>query len=692
MTKHHQHFSKEEFLLRQLAELHDIQTSYEDNNQNQINASSDTLVALLKEFGIPIKDNLKNAGELLKDRTYELNQNIFLSAQIISRKNNSLTFQAGNLKKHHTVDIHIKCEDGERIRWTHNLSKNNQRIPIPTSIPFGYHKLQLSTPGELHETLLISHPSATHQVNSCKHWGFFIPLYSLKRQNNWGIGDFQDLCELAKWQQQFDATLIGSLPLLATHLDKHHFNPSPYAPMSRLFWNEIFLTINLIDDIKTTPSALDILNNSDFQNAISQCQKSKIVNYRDVYLLKRRILEVLSKDFFQTEKATHHSFQDFLSHHPELEDYATFRSHQELQSKPWWQWDPNLSMDNKNFQDRKNYHLYVQFQCFLQLNTIKKEINSCKNLLYLDYPLGVSRNSYDVFHNQKQFLLNTSVGAPPDSFFQNGQNWGFSPLHPHAFSKEFPQYFKRSLAHHMKHSDILRLDHIMSLNRLYCIPDGMSAKEGAYLRYPADTMYAIVCLESHRQQCVVVGEDLGTVPFEVKEKMDEHSISHLYVLQYEVSPTKPLQKPSQNSLSCLNTHDMPPFQAFYDGSDIELREHLGHLFHTSIHQEQRKRNQTHQNLIRSLTKCHCLKTTTPDSQELFLACLQFLARQNNSLTLLNLEDLWQENQPQNVPGTTDEYPNWQRKAKYSLETIQKHPEIMRTLQTIQRYFKEKSCF
>jgi 4-alpha-glucanotransferase len=304
--------------------------------------------------------------------------------------------------------------------------------------------------------------------------------------------------------------------------------------------------------------------------------------------------------------------------------------------------------------------------------------------LYLDLPLGVHPDGYDVWRERNAFCLGAAAGAPPDLFFTKGQNWGFPPLHPEAIRTQGYRYVIAYLRHQLQYAGLLRIDHVMGLHRLFCIPQGIEAKDGVYIRYAADELYAIVNLESHRQQTGIIGENLGTVPSYVNRKMARHHLHRMYVLQYALGPDQqqPLQPVPAETVASLNTHDMPTFAAFWDGLDITDRQDLGLLDQTGADEEQRQRETLKAALKQYLESLGWLQDLTGDGSDVYAACLRYLAASPAQTVLVNLEDIWGETNPQNVPGTAAERPNWRRKSRFGFEQFRDLPLVLDRLQEL----------
>jgi 4-alpha-glucanotransferase len=290
----------------------------------------------------------------------------------------------------------------------------------------------------------------------------------------------------------------------------------------------------------------------------------------------------------------------------------------------------------------------------------------------------VHPDSYDVWRERESFAFGASVGAPPDPTFTRGQHWGFPPLHPERLRDTKYRYFIDYIRFQMRHTGLLRIDHVMGLHRLYWIPKGHPASGGAYVSYRAEELYAIVSLESHRNKTILVGENLGTVPPEVNAAMSRRHLRQTYVVQYELPKLRP---PPVQSVASLNTHDMPPFAAFLRGDDIRDRHKLGLISNGKLRAGLQARSKLVEALART-RKC------SSNPRALLQAVLRWLAASPAELALINIEDLWLETLPQNVPGTSTERPNWRRKTRLSLEQIKADRTIQTLLEVIARQRQE----
>ncbi|HYF37730.1 MAG TPA: 4-alpha-glucanotransferase, partial [Prosthecobacter sp.] len=283
------------------------------------------------------------------------------------------------------------------------------------------------------------------------------------------------------------------------------------------------------------------------------------------------------------------------------------------------------------------------------------------------------------------FTLEASAGCPPDPCFTKGQDWGFAPLHPQHIREDGYRYVQEYLRFQMRHTGLLRIDHVMGLHRLYWVPKGLSAAEGAYVTYHADELYAILCLESVRHQTTLVGENLGTVPPEVNSRMDRHELRQMFVVQYEQRPDlkAPLRIPPEHCVASMNTHDMPTFAAHWQGKDITDRAELGLIPKGQLKQERQTRRESNLALAEMLRREGWLAGERPTMAAVLRAMLHWLADSPAELLLINLEDLILEELPQNVPGTSQERPNWRRKASFTVEELRENAAFAEVLEEVE---------
>ena len=645
--------------LLELARLYRIQTSYLDMTKQPRKADPEALLLVLRAIGAGV-EKFEDVPEALVRRKDELRKRKVEPVMVAwDGKLGSRKFEFGyhqiEIKGQETFVISaptrayyspprrggVDAPSEARAQTGRREARARQG---EASIEGRQRSAELTTP-------VFGHPSSARKGMPPKQWGIFAPIYSLHSKRNPSAGDLTDFEHLMDWMHELGGSVAATLPLLGAFLDEP-FDPSPYSPATRLFWNEFYI------DLERVP---------EFAGAIpgERPPKTKLVDYRAVMTYKRRILEELTRRFFlQPAPRRLQAFRKFVAENKQIENYAEFRAVTDRRRKGWTAWPAGLQKGRLGRSDydesAKRYHLYAQWIIQEQLAMLADKARTRAQVLYLDLPLGLHRDSYDVWRYRKFFVPGVTGGAPPDPVFTRGQNWGFPPMNPEAMRLNRYEYVIAFLRNHLRFARLIRIDHVMGLHRLYWIPEGLSGDKGVYVEYPADELYAILCLESHQYQAGIVGENLGTVAAGVNQALVKHDIRRMYVTQYEImgNPAKPALKPiPARSVASLNTHDMQPFQAFLKGLDIDDRLDLGLLDQKAARKELKQRAVMRRKL-RS-----------------FLDAIRFLAKSMADIVLINMEDLWQETLPQNVPATDQERPNWRRRMRPSIEQIRKMSSV-----------------
>ncbi|MEX2598225.1 MAG: 4-alpha-glucanotransferase [Dehalococcoidia bacterium] len=663
--------------LRALARLCGVQSSYYDALGRQRTTSPSALIAVLQSFGVAV-ETAKDVPGALRERRLELARRTTPPVVVVwEGVDGVLPVRMLGSATSGVLRAVITFEDGsaQALRWDlGDLSPTGREevegerflhydLPLPAKIPLGYHRLRLDNGSHADGTLIVAAPRACVS-GPVREWGVFLPLHALRRDGDWGVGDYSGLETLARWAAGHGASTVGTLPLLPTFLDEP-LEPSPYAPVSRLAWNPIFL------DVSRLPGG----DGADpvTPESISGHKGQRYVDYAKVMAAKRAVLDKAA-DW----EANAASIERFARDRPVLNAYAQFMATLEHMGKAWRQWpDPQRSgsLSGHDYDLAAwRYHLFAQLACARQIEDLDAAEGAAD--LYLDYPVGVHPDGFDVWREQHRFVTDVSVGAPPDAFFTKGQDWGFNPLHPERSAGH--GYFIESLRHHMRHASLLRLDHVMGLHRLYWIPRGGEASDGAYVRYPAEEMYAVLCLESHRNGTGIVGEDLGTVPPIVPRAMGRHGLKRMFILQFSVFPERhrSVQWPSRGTVTSANTHDTPSFAGYWRGLDIDDRRELGLLDARASREEKADRAKSRKLLADWLHSHGYLDGADWNNEDAVMrAVYRGLAASRADMLLVNVEDLWLEPAPQNVPGTSSERPNWRRKARYTVEEFMSQPGI-----------------
>lgn len=699
--------------LRRLAQLLGIQTQFTDATGRRRSVPQETVIAVARLLGAELNDLGEAPAALraaLAERWRQPLDPVCVAWQgrpaTLRRRGPQPTIAAG-------TRVTLTLEDGSRHAWDSGQLELVDERPgevdgaayveearrIPLDLPPGYHTLSLDGAGGAASSQVIAAPREMYRspaADEGRRWGVFLPLYALHSDRSWGAGNYTDLGDLAAWAAGQGAAFVATLPLVACRVEDRD-GISPYAPSSRLFWNELFLDVPRVIERWGGPRSRARLGSSDVAARIAALRQLPLVDYPAQAALQRELLELAAADFFSGSSPERAAFETALGARPELADFARFRVAERQQGPGWQQW-PAAWSDGQIGADvlpaaEVRFAAWTQWLAGEQLAEAAARMETAGATCYLDLPLGVAGDGYDVWRHRANFALGAAGGAPPDGFFTQGQNWGFPPLSPRALRDDRYDYWRRVLRHHLRHARLLRIDHVMGLHRLFWIPQGLPTAAGAYVHYPADELYAILALESHRAQTELVGENLGTVPPVVHQALAAHRLRPTYVAQFSFrpDPQRALSAPPRSAMAGLNTHDMPTWAAFCQALDVDDRCDLG-LIDEPEAQELRVARAELRRVLGEFLRCRGLldadaeANTEADAEAhaetprtLLAGLMRFLGRQRVELLVVALEDLWLETAPQNVPGTHRERPNWQRRARMSFEDFAQSPEIAELL-------------
>ncbi len=509
-------------------------------------------------------------------------------------------------------------------------------------------------------------------VERARIWGPSAQLYALRSPNNWGIGDFGDLRSLATLAKRTGGSLIGISPLHQLHLT----NPeaaSPYAPLSRGYLNALYI------DVAAAAGEFSVTVDG---SAAPRLRAADFVDYAGVARAKLAALQTIF-EAIDVER----EIDDFVARAPGVRAMAIYEAimevltHRDPAIRTWMQWPAELRDRNsgavavfaQTHEPRVRFYLFLQWLADRQLARAASEASGMTIGLYRDLAVGVDLASADVWSEPDAYAFGLSVGAPPDALNTSGQNWGLPPLHPRALVARAYGPLISLLRANMRHAGALRIDHVMGLKRLFCIPRERPAGGGAYVNYDFEAMLGIVALESHLQRCMVIGEDLGTVPQGFRERLAPERIFSCRVLLFERDDEsfRPPGEYPADSVASAGTHDLPTLAGWWTGTDIDTRERLGWIDAGTAREERDERERSRAQLVRALRDAGCLaEAQDPDESTLLAATHRFLARTDSRVVLAQLEDLLGQHEQVNVPGTTTEEPNWRRKLALPIDAFE----------------------
>lgn len=526
-------------------------------------------------------------------------------------------------------------------------------------------------------------------------WGISIQLYTLRSRSNWGIGDFADLADLARAAAGAGADFIGLNPLHALFAaDPGHC--SPYSASSRHCLNVLYIAVERVADFAQCPEAQAQVDTPAFRRALQRLRRRDLVDYVGVADRKLPILRMLYERFRREEwlasTARGRDFAHFLAMRSEtVGAHALFeaidgemrRRHRSLGG--WLTWpdeyiDPDAPAVQAFAADHEvevGFHAWLQWIADAQLGEAQRVAREygMRIGLYGDYAVGVNPGGSEAWANRKNYCLGASFGAPPDALALKGQDWGLPPPDPRRLVDLHGAPFRALMRDNMRHFGALRLDHVMALYRLWWVPRGRSAAEGGYVHYPVQMLFDIVAEESARSGCMVIGEDLGTVPAEVRGLMEDSGIHGYLVLYFERHADGAFRLPRQwrrDALASVTTHDLPTLRAWWEATDIDLRARLG-MYPPGLEVSTLKaeRSIDRDRLIDALAEAGTrprwpVEAFEPDFSSAIHA---FLASSAAALVAVQAEDLLGMEDPVNIPGTWAEYANWRRKLSADLAAL-----------------------
>jgi len=534
-----------------------------------------------------------------------------------------------------------------------------------------------------------------------RQWGIGTQLYSLRSRTNWGMGDITDLGDLLEKAAALGAATVAINPLHALFPEDPEL-ASPYMPSSQLHLNPLYLDVVLIRDLVDCEEARDLVNSGAFAAEVAEARDGDQVDYALVASLKGRVLELLYQSFRRVHMAgggpRAGDFVRFQANGGRrLRHFAVFQAlTEQFGHRRWMEWpeeyrDPGseeVRLFTRSQRERVEFFQYLQWQTDLQLGVACERAREAGAPLgiYRDLAVSVSPDGADAWSEQRVVTLGGRIGAPPDPFNPLGQDWGSAPLHPHEMPKLGYQHFIEMLRANMRHAGALRIDHAMGLRRMFWIPAGATPESGAYVRYPFEDLLGILALESQRNRCVIVGEDLGTVPEGFRERMAEAAALSHRVFYFEKEGDR-FRRPDEYpalALACASTHDLPTLRGFMEGNDLAQRfEHGLYRTEQARRTEGDERRHDRWLLLKALEAEGLLPPGVdperPDEVAMTPALLDavhlFMARSEACLFIAQIDDLFGEAEQVNLPGTSFERPNWRRKLSRDLESLAANPQI-----------------
>lgn len=533
-------------------------------------------------------------------------------------------------------------------------------------------------------------------------WGFPLQLYALRSEKNWGIGDFSDLKSMVDVSAAVGASIIGINPI-NTLFPAQPEAASPYYSSSRLFLNPLYIDVPAIPEASKCSAYKRYVRTKGFKDKLEKARAANLVDYTTVSEIKNKAMELIYEDFIKKEvdvekpskrgialmdfcreggKELHDMavYQALAEHFAAKDEHDGFRSWGKAYSHPD---NKEVAKFAEKHADRVGYFMYLQW---IANEQFKAASNACTEQgltigLYQDLAVGVACESTETWSNQKLFPKDVSVGSPPDMFNpKKGQEWGVAPMLPDVMKEEAYLSYRKVLKANMQNAGAVRIDHVMGLARLFWIPKDMA---GAYVKYPFEDLVGIVALESHRNKCLVVGEDLGVVPSFFREALEHAGILSFRIFRYQREENGRYLRPNEYlklALVAAGTHDMPTMPGFWMGSDVEIAQNLGIYDDAArVMDAFAERTLERRAIIETLSRDgRWFMTPEYFEDELYGQRLppkliehiyRYLASSPSLVFLPQLEDILDQTQQMNVPGTSWEYPNWRHKLPKTVEEL-----------------------
>ncbi len=559
----------------------------------------------------------------------------------------------------------LHLEQGDRIDCT--LVRRGDRLALDTALPPGYHTLEI---GET-RVVLAAAPAQCFSIADAvgdrkKRWGVAAQLYGLRRPGDLGIGDFTALALFAQSAARHGAAAVALSPVHAMfYADAKRF--SPYSPSNRMFLNALF----------SDPRALGI-ESDDASN-------SALIDWPATAALHRTASEAAFARLVAGELPGAGDFAEFRRTHGEaLERHALFEALDERGGRK-----PLVdSRDAQQFRDehgeRVAFHSFLQWRAAHDLGLAKSRASAMPIGFIADLAVGVDPNGSECWTHPHDMLIGATIGAPPDVLNAIGQSWGLTTFSPAALRRHGFAAFLRILRAAMRFAGGVRLDHVMSLMRLWLVPDGATPADGAYLRYPFDDLLRLVALESWRHRCIVIGEDLGTVPEDCRTNLATAGILGLDVLPFmrQGAGFIPPKRWRRNAVAMTSTHDLAPVAGWWVGRDLDWRRRL-HLFGDRNEADERdERTRSKAQLASALSRNRSRVSTRSMNERVVDASIDYVAASASPLAIVPLEDLLGAVEAPNLPGTIDEHPNWRRRYRAPAAKLLDTPRIAKRLRRI----------
>ncbi len=633
-----------------LAEAHGVATWYEDWHRERRDVSAESVIGVLSLLGVDASSPEAIDRELAAVRSAKERQ--LLPGTVVVREGSSRP-----LREPGTITL----EDGTVA----------EASEIPADLPLGWHRL---TVGGQDVTLVVVPDRLPEPPET---WGWMLQLYALHSAASWGMGDLGDLTTFVRAGQDAGLILLNPLHAITPTLP---VPASPYSPSSRRFANPLYLRVSDTDEYRRADEAL----RAEVDALRPAPPADGLIDYSAVWTAKRAALELLWPSAAPVD----------LDADPGLTDFAVFCTLAEKHGANWQEWPAELRRPDTpevaavRDDPRVAFHAWLQHLLNAQLDAANDAARAAGMPVGVvhDLAVGIDPSGADGWLLQDVLAAGVHAGAPPDAFNQLGQDWGLAAWRPDQLIATGYAAYRDMLRRIFRHAGGLRVDHVAGLWRLWWVPPGMGAAEGTYVRYDPEAMLGILALEAHRAGAVVIGEDLGTVLPEMTEGLARMNMLGSAVLWFTRdyddpdSAYLPAARYPRNALATVSTHDLPTAAGFLVGEQVRVRARLGQL--TGPVEQEREHADKDRAQLLALLRDEGLITADSTNEEIVVAMHEFLARTPCRLVTASLHDVLGVLDQPNLPGTTDEYPNWRMPLAAGLEEIVADPRVRRIAEVL----------
>ena len=672
--------------LQQLADAHGVGTSFQGWDGLPHSVAEDTLIKVLASLGVQAHTNQLIQAALAEAELAPWRR--MLPPAVVIQQGEPAQVPV-HVRDGATARLSITLEGGagsveavQQDLWVQprdvdGVATGRATFALPQDLPLGWHTLHAEAEGATASATLVVVPArmtTAAPLEERRGWGLATQLYSMRSKRSWGIGDFSDLADLAALSGTRGADYVLVNPLHAAE-PVPPVQPSPYSPSTRRFFNPLYIRIEAIPEVAYLKPRKRATVEKLHEEVAGLNKEGNRLDRDAVYAAKLQALELLYHA--RRSPARQAAFDEFCRISGKgLDDFALWSAIREdlPAGNPFWS-DPACALGTpqtealrEKLADRIGFHRWLQWICDEQLEDAQRAaLRSGMRLgVVHDLAVGVDHSSADAWTLRDVLAPGTSVGAPPDMYNQQGQDWGQPPWHPARLAEAGYIPFRNMLATVLRHAGGVRVDHILGLFRLWWIPSGNAPGDGAYVKYDHEALIGILALEAQRAGAVVIGEDLGTFEPWVRDYLAARGILGTSILWFEYDGDSPLapERYRTQALASVNTHDLPPTAGYLAGDHVALRSGLG-LLERSETEERAEHNASLEKMFALLRERGYLPEDGPGGaagrEERTIEALHLLLAQAPSVLLgVALVDAVGERRVQNQPGTTEAlYPNWQ---------------------------------